>query len=211
MSSDSLLAGVNTSRSNEDRLKYIELMKIYTTLQKKVLDLKDELKRTKTAQQTKIDGLEMRVKKLEKKQRSRTHKLKRLYNVGLTAMVISSSDDEALNKVDTSKQERIDEIDANEDIILVNDQEMFDADKDLQGEEVVVEQEVVTGKEPIVNAAHVSAAATTITIDDTTLAKALEALKTSKPSRTTSMSAKKSQDKGKAKMIEEPVKLKKKD
>nr|GFB65807.1 hypothetical protein [Tanacetum cinerariifolium] len=81
----------------------------------------------------------MRVKKLEKKQRSRTHKLKRLYNVGLTAMVISSSDDEALNKVDTSKQERIDEIDANKDIILVNDQEMFDADKDLQGEEVVVE------------------------------------------------------------------------
>nr|GFD22390.1 hypothetical protein [Tanacetum cinerariifolium] len=69
-------------------------------------------------------------------------------------------------------------------------------------------------------------AATTITIDDTTLAKALEALKTSKPkireivmkdheepseSRTTSISAKKSQDKGKAKMIEEPVKLKKKD
>nr|GEW77484.1 integrase, catalytic region, zinc finger, CCHC-type, peptidase aspartic, catalytic [Tanacetum cinerariifolium] len=34
----------------------------------KVLDLEDELKRTKTAQQTKIDGLERRVKKLEKKQ-----------------------------------------------------------------------------------------------------------------------------------------------
>nr|GEV66618.1 hypothetical protein [Tanacetum cinerariifolium] len=83
MSSDSQLTGVNTPQSNEDRLKHIELMKIYTTLQKKVFDLEDELKRTKTAQQTKIDGLEMIVKKLKKKQRSRTHKLKRLYKVGI--------------------------------------------------------------------------------------------------------------------------------
>nr|GEX07964.1 hypothetical protein [Tanacetum cinerariifolium] len=82
---DSLLIGVNTPQSNEDKLQHIELMKIYTKLQKKVLDLKDELKRTKTAQQTTIDGLEGRVKKLKKKHRSRTYKLKRLYKVGLTA------------------------------------------------------------------------------------------------------------------------------
>nr|GEV59710.1 hypothetical protein [Tanacetum cinerariifolium] len=88
MSSDSLLAGVNTPRSNEYNLKHIELMKIYTTLLKKVLDLEDELKRTKTAQQTKIDGLERRVKKLEKKHSSRTHKLKRLYKAGLTARTL---------------------------------------------------------------------------------------------------------------------------
>nr|GFA80560.1 hypothetical protein [Tanacetum cinerariifolium] len=68
-----------------------------------------------------------------------------------------------------------------EDITLMNDQEIFDVDKDLQGKEVVVEQEVVANEEPIVNVAHVSAAVTTITIDDITLAKALEALKTSKP------------------------------
>nr|GEZ95020.1 protein kinase-like domain, concanavalin A-like lectin/glucanase domain protein [Tanacetum cinerariifolium] len=86
----------------------------------KVLDLTDELTRTKTIQQTKIDGLERRVKKLEKKKRSRTHKLKRLYKVGLIARVISSSDDEALDKEDTSKQEKINEIDANEDIVLVS-------------------------------------------------------------------------------------------
>nr|GEV21861.1 hypothetical protein [Tanacetum cinerariifolium] len=102
------------------RLKHIELMKIYTTLQKKVLDLKDELRRTKTAQQTKIDGLERRVKKLERKHRSRTHMLKRLYKVSLTTSVISSTDDEALDKEDTSKQERIDEIDVDEDISLVS-------------------------------------------------------------------------------------------
>nr|GEV12214.1 reverse transcriptase domain-containing protein [Tanacetum cinerariifolium] len=167
-------------------------------------DSEDELKRTKTAQQTKIDGLERRVKKLEKKQMSRTHKLKRLY-----------------------KGRIIDDLDVDEDITLVNDQEMFDVVKDLQGEEVVVEQVVVVDKEPIVDVAHVSAATTTITINDITLAKALEALKTSKPKikrivikdheeksesrTTTTISSKKSHDNGKAKMIEEPVKLKKKD
>nr|GEV69364.1 hypothetical protein [Tanacetum cinerariifolium] len=59
-----------------------------------------------------------RVKKLDKKQMSRTYKLKRLYKVGLTVKVISSSDDEALHNEDTSKQERIDEIDVDKDITL---------------------------------------------------------------------------------------------
>nr|GFA23048.1 hypothetical protein [Tanacetum cinerariifolium] len=61
-----------------------------------------------------------RVKNLKKKHRSRTHKLKRLYKVGLTAKVISSYDDEALDKEDISKQGRIDKIDADEDIALVS-------------------------------------------------------------------------------------------
>nr|GEU62236.1 hypothetical protein [Tanacetum cinerariifolium] len=102
-----------------------------------------------------------------------------------------------------------------------------DANNDLQGEEVVVEQVVVADKEPSVDDAHVSVAATNVTIDDITLAKALEDLKTSKPKNrgiviqdhkessesrtTTTTSSKKSQDKGKAKMIKEPMKLKKKD
>nr|GEW56023.1 copia protein [Tanacetum cinerariifolium] len=78
-----------------------------------------KLKRPKNLDNPK-ERLLRRVKKLEKKHMSRTHKLKRLYKVGLTARVISSSDDEALDKEDTSKQERIDEIDANEDIALVS-------------------------------------------------------------------------------------------
>nr|GEU53354.1 retrovirus-related Pol polyprotein from transposon TNT 1-94 [Tanacetum cinerariifolium] len=130
--------------------------------------------------------------------------------------VISSSDDEALDKEDTSKQERTDEIDADRDITLVNDQEIFDVDKDLQGDEVVVEQEVVADKEPSVDDAQVTAAATTIIIDDIILAKALKDLKNSKPkirgivikdheepsesrtttTTTTTISSKKSQDKG---------------
>nr|GEU89437.1 hypothetical protein [Tanacetum cinerariifolium] len=146
MSSDSLFARVNTPQSDEERLKHIELMKIYTILQKKVLDLEDDLKRTKIAQQTKIDGFERRVKKLKKKQRSRPHKLKRLYKVGLTAMVISSSDDEALDKDDTSKQERIDEIDADKDIALVSTHDSVSIQDNIvqnEGIEDVGEEEVV--------------------------------------------------------------------
>nr|GEV33855.1 hypothetical protein [Tanacetum cinerariifolium] len=127
-----------------------------------------DLEKTKTTQANVIDSLKTRVKKLEKRNRLRTHKLKRLYKVGLTTTV-ESSDEESLGE-DASKQgRRIDDIDADEDITLVNvkaDAEMFDADKDLGGEEVFVEQEIVTDKEKI---------------NEVTLAQALVELKTSKP------------------------------
>nr|GEU75417.1 putative ribonuclease H-like domain-containing protein [Tanacetum cinerariifolium] len=51
-----------------------------------------------------------------------------------------------------ARGERIDDINANEDITLVNvqaDAEMFDVDKDLGGEEVFVKQEVIADKEKI--------------------------------------------------------------
>nr|GEY48624.1 hypothetical protein [Tanacetum cinerariifolium] len=206
MSSDSLLAGVNTPRSDEDRQKHIELMKICTILQKKVLDLEDELKRIKTAQQTKINGLERRVKKLEKKHRSRTHKLKRLYKVGLNAKVISSSDDEALDKEDTSKQERIDEIDADKYIALVSThddvstQDNIVQDKGIEdvGEEKVVE--VVTNAKMIVDAAQV-----TTTIADI-LVSAAKTIVTTAPTITAESTKTNVKDKGKGKTksIEEP-------
>nr|GEV74014.1 hypothetical protein [Tanacetum cinerariifolium] len=74
--------------SDEDGLKLKELMELCTTLQNKVLDLGN----TKTTQALEIDSLKKRVKKLEKKQRSRTYKLKRLYKVGLTTRVDSSDE-----------------------------------------------------------------------------------------------------------------------
>nr|GEW28639.1 hypothetical protein [Tanacetum cinerariifolium] len=71
---------------------------------------------------------------------------------------------------DTIAQTRkIDDIDTDKDIILVNvqaDAEMFDADKDLGGDEAFVEQKVVADKEKI---------------NEVTLAQALAELKTSKP------------------------------
>nr|GEW06862.1 hypothetical protein [Tanacetum cinerariifolium] len=59
-----------------------------------VLDLEE----TKTSQATEIASLKRRVKKLEKKDRLRTHKMKRLYKVGLNAMVESSNDEASLDK-----------------------------------------------------------------------------------------------------------------
>nr|GFA31839.1 hypothetical protein [Tanacetum cinerariifolium] len=247
----------NTLQSNKDRLKLNELMALCTTLQSRVLDLE----KTKTTQALEIDSLKRRVKKLEKSQRSRTHKLKRLYKVGLSARVKSSDDNEDLGE-DASKQRRkIHDIDADEDITLVNDQDdeqMFDVN-DLQGKEVFIQEDVadkeVTDKVQkvveeevkdinaaylIVDPAQVNAssevnavsikttdsAAATMAVDEITLAQALMEIKSTKPkakgivlqepsesrtTTTTTISLKKSQDKGKAIMIEEPVKLKKKD
>nr|GEW19949.1 hypothetical protein [Tanacetum cinerariifolium] len=125
-SNDSLLARGNTLQSDEDSMKLDELMAICTNLQNRVLDLK----KTKTTQRNEIDSFKRRVKKLEKKNRSRTHKLKRLYKVGLSDVVESSSDEESLGEDACKQGRRIDAIDADEDITLVNDvdNEMSDVD-----------------------------------------------------------------------------------
>ncbi|GKD31061.1 hypothetical protein Tco_1241839 [Tanacetum coccineum] len=169
-SNDPLLSG-------EDSLKLNELMELCTKLQKKVLDLET----TKTIQALEIDTLKRRVKKLEKKQRSRTHKLRRLYKVGLSAKVISSDDEASLgDQEDASKQGRkILDIGADEDITLDSthvdtDPDMFRV-HDLHGDEVFVEIE-----EPVVNAATT----TTTTVADEvemTLAQTLIEIKSEKP------------------------------
>nr|GEW02607.1 hypothetical protein [Tanacetum cinerariifolium] len=192
-----------------------------TTSQTRVLDLEI----TKTTQRNEIDSLKRRVKKLKRINRSRTHKLKRLYKVSLTARVESSDNEEILGK-DASKQGKIDAIDADEDITLVNDaeKEMFDVD-DLGGEEVFVAGKNDNVVEEVVNAAQVSTTTTTIiiTTKEITLAQALKALKNSKlklkgiifqdPYKytTTIISSQQSQDKGKRVMIEEHVKSNKTD
>nr|GEW86571.1 hypothetical protein [Tanacetum cinerariifolium] len=115
--------------------------------------------------------------------------------------VESSGDEESLGE-DASKQERrINVIDADEDITLINDvdNEMFNVDV-LGGEEVFVAGQNENVVKEVVDTAQVSTAAITviITTKEITLAQALEALKISKL-------------KGKGIMIEEPVKPKKKD
>nr|GEU66904.1 putative ribonuclease H-like domain-containing protein [Tanacetum cinerariifolium] len=88
----------NTLQSDEDRLELNELMALYTNLQTRVLDLE----KTKTTQSNEIASLKRRVKKLEKNNKSRTHKLKRLYKVGLTARA-ESSRDKAIEALKTLK------------------------------------------------------------------------------------------------------------
>nr|GEW98712.1 hypothetical protein [Tanacetum cinerariifolium] len=223
ISNDPLLAGVNTPQSGEDSLKLIELMELYTKLQQRVLDLET----TKTTQAMEIKSLKKRVKKLERRKKSRTHELKRIYKVGLSARV-ESSKYEGLGEEDASKQGRIANIDANQDIYLVNvhkdkymfgindsdgdevitkDAKMlFDVVDDLRGEEVFVSQEVPFKEVSVVDEANAINTGTTIaaTIDDITLAKALMEIKSAKPKTTT---AHKTQVKGKGKMVKpEPVK-----
>nr|GEU64552.1 uncharacterized mitochondrial protein AtMg00810-like [Tanacetum cinerariifolium] len=198
---------------HEDRLKHIELIKNCTMLQKKVLNLEDGLKRTKNTQQTKIDGLERRVKKLEKKQRSRTYKLNRLYKVGLTARVKSSSDDEALDKEDTSKQERIDEIDADEDIALVSTHD------DVSTQDNIVQDEGIEDVVTVAIADILVSAADTIVTTAESIKKYVEVTQAPKrkgvtiqdpeetiTTKTVSSQQPQVQDKskGKAKLIKEP-------
>nr|GFC52363.1 hypothetical protein [Tanacetum cinerariifolium] len=64
-------------------MKLNELIELCTTLQSRVLNLEQ----IKTTQANKIDSLKRRVKKLEKKQRSRTQKLKRLYKAKAKGIV----------------------------------------------------------------------------------------------------------------------------
>ncbi|GKE48098.1 hypothetical protein Tco_1479356 [Tanacetum coccineum] len=149
-------------------------------------------------------SLKRRVKKLEKKNRSRTHRLKRLYKVGLTARVESFGDEESLGE-DASKQGRIDAIDADEEITLVSvhdvnvsaGEEVFVAKQEVAEEvlgvintaKLIIDAAEDSTTSDIVSAASVativSTATTTTaiikTVDDITLAQALEKLKTIKP------------------------------
>ncbi|GJT97394.1 hypothetical protein Tco_1092912 [Tanacetum coccineum] len=177
----------------------------------KVLDLET----TKTIQALEIDSLKRRVKKLEKKQRSRTYKLRRLYKVGLSAKVVFSDDEASLgDQKDASKQGRkILDIDADEDITLDSTHVDIDPDMfgvhDLHGDEVVVEIE-----EPVVNAATTTTTTATTTVADEvemTLAQTLIEIKSAKPKAKGIVKGQGSKDKGKENMIESEKPLKKKD
>nr|GEU61246.1 hypothetical protein [Tanacetum cinerariifolium] len=127
--------------SGEDRIQLKELMELCIKLSDRVLNLET----TKTAQAKEIANMKKRVKRLERKRKSRTHGLKRLYKVGLSARVVSYTDEESLGEEDSFKQGRISDINTNQDIYLVNvhrdedifgvndqDEIMFDVNADLQ-------------------------------------------------------------------------------
>nr|GEW67535.1 hypothetical protein [Tanacetum cinerariifolium] len=166
---DPLLAGVNIPRSGKDSLKLNEFIELCTNLLQRVLALET----TKTTQALEIDSLKRRVKKLERRKRSRTYGLEILYKVGLSARVESSAD-EGLVEEDASKQGRIADIEPNKDIYL---NMLFDIPDDLRGEEVFISQQFPLNV--------VAAITTTAIIDDITLAQALAELKSAKPKAAT--------------------------
>ncbi|GJS15170.1 hypothetical protein Tco_0409642 [Tanacetum coccineum] len=156
LSNDPLLVRGNTLQSGEDSLKLNELMELCTNLQTRVLDLE----KTKTTQAEETVSLKRRVKKLEQKKRSKTHGLKRLYKVGLTARVESFRDKESLGE-DASKHE------------------------DKFSEEVFVAEQSGNVVEEVVAVIDVAStilvSAATITNVEVTLAQALAELKSAKP------------------------------
>nr|GEV49658.1 hypothetical protein [Tanacetum cinerariifolium] len=83
---------VNPKYPNHDRLKLKELMKLSTKLSNRVLDLEN----IKTAQANKIANLKKKVKKLERKRRSRTPRMN-LFKIG-------TSKRRSLSEKDASKQ-----------------------------------------------------------------------------------------------------------
>ncbi|GKC32523.1 hypothetical protein Tco_1039817 [Tanacetum coccineum] len=177
-----------TNVADEDSMTLKELMVFLTKLQQRVLDLEN----IKTAQAQEITSLKKRVKKLEKKGGSRTHKLKRLYN-----------------------GRKIDDIDADIDINLVNDavndQDMFDA-SDLVREEVfVAEQGVPDSKKDDV--VQINTTATTVSTASTIPVTTTKGILLQEPSEsiTTTTTTIPLKDKGKGIMVEEPAKMKKKD
>ncbi|GJR04500.1 hypothetical protein Tco_0527484 [Tanacetum coccineum] len=116
-----------------------------------------------------IVSLKKRVKKLERKKKSRTQGLKRLYKVGSSRRV-ESSDEEGLGEEDASKQGKIYDIDDDVEITLVSTH--FDADTDMFGVHDLDGDELVAA---ITRTIHF------ITDDEITLAKALAELKSAKP------------------------------
>ncbi|GKE54048.1 hypothetical protein Tco_1489204, partial [Tanacetum coccineum] len=150
-------SGVNTPRSDENRLKRNELMEFCTKLQQK-------------------DTLTWRIQRLLK--------LKRL-QVGRSTRVISFDKANLGDQKDASKQGRkIDDINKDVEITLVDetqgrygDEDMFGVN-DLDGDEVVVESDVVA----MTNAASIiPASAATITNVELTLAQTLAELKSTRP------------------------------
>ncbi|GJR71270.1 hypothetical protein Tco_0083635 [Tanacetum coccineum] len=212
-SNDPLLSG-------EDSLKLNDLMEICIKLQQRVLDLEN----TKTAQAHDILSLKLRVKRLEKKGESRTHKLKRLFKVGRSAQVVSSEDEGLGDQEDASKQGRkIDNIEQDAEVTLVDetqgkydDAQMFDTDV-FNGEEVFAAEQSEKVVEEVVSTAEIvvqEPVQSTTTTAPSTIPKA-KSITFRDPGESTTRTTltpipSNIKDNGKAKMIEpeKPLKMK---
>ncbi|GJT93584.1 hypothetical protein Tco_1082429 [Tanacetum coccineum] len=189
-SNDPLLSG-------EDRLKLTELMDLCTNLQKNVLDLE----KANTAQDSEIASLKKKVKKLERRNKSRTSGLKRLRKVGLARRVESFDEASLGDQEDASKQgRRIADIDDDAEVTLIDETTGRNDDNLMFDTGVLDEQEVEVEKTLI----EIKAAKPKVR--GVMIQEPSEFTTTTKPA-----ASKPSHDKGKAKMIESEKPLKKKD
>nr|GEV97375.1 ribonuclease H-like domain-containing protein [Tanacetum cinerariifolium] len=187
-------------RKHKPRRKQREATEIPHTepqAEERVLDLE----KAKTDQAKEIADLKKRVKKLERKKKSRTLGLKRLYKIGLSAKIVSS-DEEGLGDQDDASKHRKSIADINQDkgTTLVddtqgriNDQDLFRL-HNLDGDKVFIdvttsenlEHDVTVAKKEVTTIEDIKvtfAAATTpqISKDELTLAQTLMEIKAAKP------------------------------
>ncbi|GJS61779.1 putative ribonuclease H-like domain-containing protein [Tanacetum coccineum] len=156
-SNDLPLLRVNTLRSGEDKLKLKELMDLYTKLSHRVLDLET----TKTAQAKEISSLKKKLKKLERKRKSKT--------TGMNLFKIGTSTRRSLGEGDASKQGRNLKQGKQSSIFEESDfdDEGFDADmdevfKDVEGD---AEQVISAAADEVSTGTEVNIVSATVTID----------------------------------------------
>ncbi|GJY95972.1 retrovirus-related pol polyprotein from transposon TNT 1-94 [Tanacetum coccineum] len=211
------LGGVNTPRSNEDSMKLKELMEFCTKLQQRVLNLEN----TKTAQAQEIISLKLRVKKLEKKE-GKIDDIDKDAEITLVHETHGRYGDKEMFDTDV--------LDGDE--VLV-EPEVTIKDVNLSVDEVTLAQVLAALKSAKVQEkANVieepsESITTTPTLTTTTTATTITAISTRprakglvihKEEQATTLTVSsqqpsqvKAQDKGKGIMVEEPVKMKKKD
>nr|GEW36515.1 putative ribonuclease H-like domain-containing protein [Tanacetum cinerariifolium] len=198
------------------------LLETFTTLTRKV----EALEQDKIAQALEITKLKKRVRRLEKKNKLKVSRLKRLKKVGSAQRVESSADTIMDDQEDASKQgEIIAKIDADKDVIL----EEVDAEKDAEVAEKDAaddEPEPAELKEVIevvttaklmtevvtVTATTITAATITATPNDARKRKGVvikDPEETATSSTIMHSEPPKSKDKGKGILVEEPKPLKK--
>ncbi|GKA03108.1 putative ribonuclease H-like domain-containing protein [Tanacetum coccineum] len=128
--------------SGEDSMQLNDLMVLCTKLQKQVFDLE----KAKFDQAIEIASLKKSVDKLEKRSKSRTTGLKRLKKVG-AARRIESSNDSLGAQEDASKQgRRIEDIDADAEVTLVN------KTQERQDKDLMFDTRVMDGDEMFLDA-----------------------------------------------------------
>nr|GEZ53108.1 hypothetical protein [Tanacetum cinerariifolium] len=126
--------------SGKDSIQHNELMIFCTNLQQQVLDLEE----AKIAQAKKIAKLKRRVKKLEKRRKSRPIGLRSLKNVGLSKQVESSKEKIVWGRMHDANMFRVDDLEGNEVFVDVR--------------EKIVEKEISTA-DPVTTAGEVVTAA----------------------------------------------------